>query len=138
MKKLFAVLVLFSCSGSDDVSESTRNLVPSNLYSRHVSEFYTEASDRGLTPTVIAPVVVFADVPNCSDQGYGYSKSRKDGSEYIIEIDNSLSVYENDLNFGTIIFRELAHLVLSKPYDPQHGTVCDYPLMYPCYDLSFL
>lgn len=123
MKKLFVVLLTLTACGGDE-NDEPKNLVPSELYSRHVTEFYQELSSRGISSNPITPVVKFADLPNCN---------LSSSSGTTIQIDNSLSDYQNDQYFGSIIYRELAHLSLNKPYETaafKEG--CDYLVMYPC------
>jgi hypothetical protein len=132
MKRLLFLLVLIACDGNDEPTKLESN-VPSQLYSRHITEFYQQTNSRNIDVPTVSPVVRFAEVPNCQGLNYGYSKSYKSGDQYIIEIDNSMNVYENDLNFGAIIFREMSHLLLNKSYASQAHPTC-YEIMYPCAD----
>lgn len=118
---LFAVvLTVFGCSEDNDAPPI--NLVPENLYSRHISTFYTEGTLRGKSLAVIKPEVRFTDnaefKKDCVSQSGGQytSLSYKQDNNYIIEISTSLMNF-NDIPFEAPILREMAHLVLNKAYE---------------------
>lgn len=140
MRKLLLLPLIFLACSEDEAKKASvdRDLVPSELYSRHIEEFYQAAADNGVTVQQITPIVAFADVPDCSvDAQTGFSKSYKEGEDYVIEIDNTFKVFENDLNFGVMIYREMAHLLLDKPYaSAPSNEFCDYLIMYPCANTS--
>lgn len=120
MKRLFTLIIVLAtaCGGEDDPKPT---VAPEFLYTTHIETFYSEATKRGLNLTRITPKVYFVttlDVACDPTRNKTYSNSYKSGNDYIIELNQS--IYEKESNgsgMETVIFREMAHLVLGKPYD---------------------
>lgn len=126
---LFALIVIVGCS--DDKEESL-DRVPEELYSNHVESFYQEVEERGISIERKDLTVVWGNPPACGDRTYGYSSS----SGNRITITSAFKVFENDSEFGGIIFREMAHLLLDKDYVTQAEVDGCFQIMYPCADTS--
>jgi hypothetical protein len=130
MKKLFLILLLalpiISCDDDNDSNEASLGPVPKVLYERHVTEFFQAAAARGVQVQQIQPTVVWKKMPDltpCNGMGL-YSQSNKRNG-ITIEINYEMRIYENDLNFGYIIYREMAHILLDKPYANISDVVMD-------------
>jgi hypothetical protein len=143
MKKiLFTIIVLATACGGEDDPKPT--VAPEFLYTRHVANFYSEATKRGKNLTQITPKVYFVDNLDvqCDAKNFTYSNSYPSNGDYVIELNSR--IYSDELNDGgleTVIFREMAHLLLGKPYGDveykSEGGAAFVNIMYKCTDLSY-
>lgn len=122
MRRIIIPIIFLAMGCSKDEPTPEVKLVPKELYERHIDKFYVEASTRGKSPARITPEVRYTSNSDFENTCVGSadtkkgSTSYKDGDKYIIEISERLSFNQNDSFTETIIYREFAHLTLSKPY----------------------
>lgn len=127
MKKIILLLfVIAGCSGEDPTSKQTKFEVDP-LFATQVDTFYAEALSHGVTVPETDNLIISVLAAGYQDENGVYANSRsykKNGQQYI-------EISDIDPCEEIPLFRELAHVLLGKPY-ASDGDVIMNPYVNPC------